>query len=81
MQFPLTPGGLLPQFHCEGRISPLFVVVEGSGPALAPPPDQPPPLLPGSPEALAELAAAREKARASRDARRAQREAARRKHA
>lgn len=65
----------------DGERTMTFVVVEGSGPALAPPPDQPPPLLPGSPEALAALAAAREKARASRDARRAQREAARRKHA
>ncbi|WP_029088045.1 holo-ACP synthase [Brevibacterium album] len=66
--------------HDGGRTV-TFVVVEGSveaAAALIPPVDQPAPLLPGSPEALAELAAFRERARASREARRAEREAARR---
>ena len=64
--------------HDAGRTV-TFVVVEGSGPALAPPVDQPAPLLPGSPEALAQLEEFRTWARANRDARRAEREAARRR--
>ena len=55
-----------------------FVVVEGSGASIVPPVDQPAPLLPGSPEALAQLEEFRARARASRDERRAEREAARR---
>src|SRR5690606_40758906 len=63
--------------HDAGRTV-TFVVVEGSGASIVPPVDQPAPLLPGSPEALAQLEEFRARARASRDARRAEREAARR---
>ena len=64
--------------HDAGRTV-TFVVVEGEAVAggLVPPVDQPAPLLPGSPEALAALAEFRERAQASRAARQAEREAAR----
>jgi holo-[acyl-carrier protein] synthase len=64
----------------DGDRTVTFVVVEGPEEAAqsVPSVDQPAPLLPGSPEALAELAAFRERARASREARRAEREEARR---
>lgn len=63
--------------HDAGRTV-TFVVVEGDGAKIVPPVDQPAPLLPGSPEALAELERFRAMALASREARRAEREAARR---
>lgn len=63
--------------HDAGRTV-TYVVVEGDGPTLSPPVDQPAPLLPGSPEALAQLEEFRAWARTTRDARRAEREAARR---
>lgn len=54
-----------------------FVVAEGTPVSARPGVDQPAPLLPGSPEALAALAEFRTRARAERDARRAAREKAR----
>ncbi|WAL40172.1 holo-ACP synthase [Brevibacterium sp. BRM-1] len=62
--------------HDGGRTV-TYVIVEGDGAPLPPPVDQPAPLLPGSPEALAELEAFRARARAGREARRAERAAAR----
>lgn len=58
-----------------------FVIVEGRDDSAllgsAPPVDQPAPLLPGSPEAVAALAEFRSRARAGKEARRAERHAAR----
>ncbi len=62
--------------HDGGRTV-TYVIVEGAGAPLPPPVDQPAPLLPGSPEALAALEEFRSRARAGREARRAERDAAR----
>lgn len=63
--------------HDAGRTV-TFVVAEGNPVRSHPPVDQPAPLLPGSPEALAALAEFRQRAEESREARRKAREEARR---
>lgn len=50
----------------DARVTMTYVIVEGSGAPLSPPVDQPPPLLPGSPEALAALEERRKQRKAEK---------------